>query len=47
MDEISRELVAYAIVGVLLIVSVPWIAVTLRRRHRERRRRRGIKRYGH
>lgn len=47
MVEISRELIAFAIIGVLAIVGVPWIAMTMRRRHRERLRRRGIKRYGH
>ena len=47
MIELSRELVAYAIIGVLVIVAVPTCIVVLRRRRREKLRRRGIKTYGH
>ncbi|MFK3890646.1 hypothetical protein [Sphingomonas sp. NPDC079357] len=47
MIELSRELVAYAIIGVLVIVAVPTGIVIARKRRREKLRRRGIKTYGH
>lgn len=47
MIELSRELVAYAIIGVLVVVAVPTTIVVLRKRRREKLRRRGIKTYGH
>lgn len=47
MIELSRELVAYAIIGVLVVVAVPTTIVIMRRRRREKLRRRGIKTYGH
>lgn len=47
MIELSRELVAYAIIGVLVIAAVPTGIVYMRRRRREKLRRRGIKTYGH
>lgn len=47
MIELSRELVAYAIIGVLVIAAVPTGIVVMRRRRREKLRRRGIKTYGH
>ncbi|WP_022688179.1 MULTISPECIES: hypothetical protein [Sphingomonas] len=47
MIELSRELVAYAIIGVLVAVAVPTAIVVMRRRKREKLRRRGIKTYGH
>ncbi len=47
MIELSRELVAYAIIGVLVAVAVPTAIVAMRRRKREKLRRRGIKTYGH
>ena len=47
MIELSRELVAYAIIGVLVIVAVPTCIVVMRKRRREKLRRRGIKTYGH
>ncbi|WP_294196971.1 hypothetical protein [uncultured Sphingomonas sp.] len=47
MIELSRELVAYAIIGVLVIVAVPTGIVVMRKRRREKLRRRGIKTYGH
>ncbi|TCP31906.1 hypothetical protein [Sphingomonas sp. BK235] len=47
MVEITRELVAYAIIGVVVIVAAPVAVVMLRRRRRVQLRRRGIKRYGH
>ncbi len=47
MIELSRELVAYAIIGVLVAMAVPTAIVVMRRRKREKLRRRGIKTYGH
>ena len=47
MIELSRELVANAIIGVLVAVAVPTAIVVMRRRKREKLRRRGIKTYGH
>lgn len=47
MIDVTRELVAYAIIGVVLLIALPAALVVLRRRHREKLRRRGIKRYGH
>ena len=47
MIELSRELVAYAIIGVLVIAAVPTGIGVMRRRRREKLRRRGIKTYGH
>lgn len=47
MIEITREVVAYGIVGLIVVVAVP-VAIRVRaKRHRERLRRRGIKTYGH
>jgi hypothetical protein len=45
--DLSRELIAYAIIGVVALIVIPWAIVAYRRRQRERLRRRGIKRYGH
>ena len=47
MFEFSREMIAYAIIGVILLTGTPLTVALLRRRQRERLRRRGIKRYGH
>ncbi len=47
MIDVTRELVAYVIIGAVLLVAVPTGIVVLRRRHRQKLRRRGIKRYGH
>lgn len=47
LEELSRELVAYAIIGVVLLVGIPAIVVAQRRRRRQKLRRRGIKTYGH
>ncbi|MBB3691624.1 hypothetical protein [Sphingomonas sp. BK580] len=47
MIDVTRELVAYAIIGAVLLVAVPTAIVLLRRRHRQKLRRRGIKRFGH
>ena len=45
--DLSRELLAYAIIGVVLLVGGPALAVMLHRRKRRKLRQRGIKRYGH
>ena len=47
MDEATRLTLVYGIIGILLLVGVPWLALHLRRRKRDKLRRRGIKRYGH
>ena len=47
MFDLSREMIAYGIVGFLLVIGLPWLGHTLRKRKRERLRRRGIKKYGH
>ena len=47
MFDLSREMIAYGIVGFLLVIGLPWLGYTLRKRKRERLRRRGIKKYGH
>ncbi len=46
-EDLSRELVAYAIIGVIALIAIPTIAITLRNRRRQKLRRRGIKTYGH
>ena len=45
--DLSRELLAYAIIGVVVLIGVPAIGVMLHRRKRRKLRQRGIKRYGH
>ena len=45
--DLSREFLAYAIIGVVALIVVPWAVVAYRRRQRRRLRQRGIKRYGH
>lgn len=45
--DLSRELLAYAIIGVVLLVGGPILGVVLHRRKRRKLRQRGIKRYGH
>ena len=45
--DVSRELIAYAIIGVVLLIGGPALAVMLHRRKRRKLRQRGIKRYGH
>jgi type II secretory pathway pseudopilin PulG len=47
MIEMSRELVAYGIIGAACAVGLPWMAYAARRRNREKLRRRGIKTHGH
>ena len=45
--DLTRELIAYAIIGVVALIVIPWAIVAQRRRQRRRLRQRGIKRYGH
>lgn len=45
--DLSRELLAYAIIGVVLLLGGPALGVMLHRRKRRKLRQRGIKRYGH
>ncbi|WP_294320582.1 hypothetical protein [uncultured Sphingomonas sp.] len=45
--DVSRELLAYAIIGVVLLIGGPALGVMLHRRKRRKLRQRGIKRYGH
>ncbi|MBB5699365.1 hypothetical protein [Sphingomonas yantingensis] len=45
--DTTREIVAYGILGAIVVVAIPWLTVTISKRRRENLRRRGIKRYGH
>lgn len=45
--DLSRELLAYAIIGVVVLIGAPLVGLILHRRKRRRLRLRGIKRYGH
>lgn len=45
--DLSRELIAYAIIGVVLLIGGPALGIMLQRRKRRKLRQRGIKRYGH
>ncbi len=47
MIELTREVLAYIIIGAVLLLATPWMVVTLHRRQRRKLRQRGIKRYGH
>jgi hypothetical protein len=47
MIDISRELIAYGLIGIIVIAAVPLIGVTMVRRKRVNLRRRGIKTHGH
>jgi hypothetical protein len=47
MDEISREVIAYAIIGTVLLAGGIGSASFIRRRRLAKLRQRGIKRYGH
>jgi hypothetical protein len=47
LEELSREWIAYSIIGVVLLIGIPTIVISLRKRHRQKLRRRGIKTYGH
>lgn len=45
--DMSRELLAYAIIGLVVVIGAPLLGVMLHRRKRRRLRQRGIKKYGH
>jgi hypothetical protein len=47
MYPVAREMIAYAIMGASAVVALPAFVIAARRRHREKLRRRGDKRYGH
>lgn len=47
LEDVSRELVAYGIIGSLLLIGIPALAIGMRNRRRQKLRRRGIKTYGH
>jgi hypothetical protein len=47
VDFLTRELIAYGLIGTVLLIGILWFAVTNPKRKRDRLRRRGIKRYGH
>lgn len=47
MIDFDRKLIAYAIIGLAIIIALPIIIAVRRKRHREKLRRRGIKTYGH
>lgn len=42
-----REIVAYGLIGLALIVFVTWLSFALARRKRRKLRLRGIKTFGH
>ena len=43
----TRVLIALALIAIALVMSAIWGTNFVRRRHRQRLRRRGIKTYGH
>jgi len=47
LESLTREMVAYGIIGIVLLIGIPAIVVAQRKRRREKLRRRGIKTYGH
>ena len=47
MIDLTREMVAYAIIGAVVLTVLPFVLTMRRRRHQEKLRRRGIKRHGH
>lgn len=47
MIEISREMIAYGLMGLIVAVAIPIAGMAMTRRKRDKLRRRGIKRYGH
>lgn len=47
MIELTREVLAYTLIGGVLLFAAPWAAVALRQRQRRKLRQRGIKRYDH
>lgn len=47
MIAITREHIAYAIIAIIVITAVPFLIHMQIKRHRDRLRRRGIKRHWH
>lgn len=47
MIDLTREMVAYGIMGAVAVIAIPIAISHRRRRQREKLRRRGIKTYGH
>jgi hypothetical protein len=47
MIEITREIIAYTIIAIIVAIAVPVVVRMRIKRHRDRLRRRGIKRHGH
>ncbi|WP_141395875.1 hypothetical protein [Sphingomonas spermidinifaciens] len=45
--DTTRELVAYGLIAAILVLGLPWLAITFNKRRRDKLRRRGIKRHGH
>jgi len=40
-------MIAYALIGLTVVIAIPVITTVVQRRKRDKLRRRGIKRYGH
>ncbi|UZK68731.1 hypothetical protein OKW76_11860 [Sphingomonas sp. S1-29] len=47
MLDVSREVIAYGLLSIMLLVGGGMAFVVQKRRKREKLRRRGIKHYGH
>lgn len=47
MSFVDRELIAYGIIAVVLVIGLSWSVIAGRRRRRRTLRLRGDKRYGH
>jgi len=43
----ERELIAYALIGTMVLVGITWGGIAWRKRQRRKLRLRGIKHYGH
>ncbi len=43
----DREVIAYALIGIMVLVGITWGGVAWRKRQRRKLRLRGIKHYGH
>lgn len=47
MIDIDRKLIAYGLIGLVIVIAAPWTWIAYRKRQRLKLRRRGIKTYGH
>ena len=47
MIDLTREMIAYGIIGAVLLIGAPWTIYALRQRKRTKLRRRGVKTYGY